>query len=79
VKLRAAAPHECRFTVIQDGKQIARGIGFDFDFVPPGPGKYRVEAELDILGEWTPWIYSNHLELSSAAPQPPVPAPAPAP
>lgn len=66
VRLRAAAPHECRFTVIQDGKQIAQGIGFDFEFIPPGPGKYRVEAELEILGEWTPWIYSNYLELSSA-------------
>jgi len=79
VKLRAAAPHECRFTVIQDGRQIAQGIGFDFDFIPPGPGKYRLEAELEILGEWTPWIYSNYLELAAAAPQAPVPAPAPAP
>jgi hypothetical protein len=75
VKLRAAAPNECRFTVIQDGKQVAQGIGFDYEFTPPGPGKYRVEAELDILGEWTPWIYSNYLELTEASTQPPAPAP----
>lgn len=80
VKLRAASPHECRFSIIHDGRQVAQNIGYDFDFTPPGPGKYRVEAELDIRGEWTPWVYSNFIELTVVAPAPPAdPAPVPAP
>ena len=33
------------------------------DWQPKGPGKYRVEAELDILGVWTPWVYTNPIEV----------------
>jgi len=65
VRLKAAAPHKCRFTVIRDGQPVGeKQIGYNAEFTPPGPGKYRVECELEILGEWTPWIYSNYLELS---------------
>ena len=24
---------------------------------------YRVEAELNVLGTWVPWVYANPLEL----------------
>ncbi|NIA13754.1 MAG: hypothetical protein GWP08_06700 [Nitrospiraceae bacterium] len=38
--------------------------GIELDWQPGQPGKYRVEAELNILDEWTPWIYTNPLELT---------------
>lgn len=65
VRLKAAAPNKCRFTVIRDGQPLgAKQTGYNLVFTPPGPGKYRVECELNILDDWTPWIYSNYLELS---------------
>ena len=67
VRLRAASPQACRFTVVRDGEPVHRSEGAALDWQPVQPGKYRVEAELDILGEWTPWIYTNPLELTPAA------------
>jgi hypothetical protein len=37
--------------------------GRDVDWTPPGPGKYRVEAELNVMNEWIPWVYANPIEL----------------
>jgi hypothetical protein len=61
--LRAAAPHTCRFIVMKDGAAIHREVGRAMAFVPPGPGKYRVEAELDVAGAWVPWIFANPIAL----------------
>jgi hypothetical protein len=62
-RLRAFAPHECRFTVVKDGEVVHRHEGRELTFAPPGPGKYRVEAELSVCGEWVPWVYANPIEL----------------
>ncbi|MCP4644049.1 MAG: hypothetical protein GY851_26640, partial [bacterium] len=64
VRLRAASPHAGRFTVVKDGEQVYQCEGTELDWRPEGPGKYRVEVELDIVDEWTPWIYTNPLELT---------------
>ena len=64
VRLRAAAPHAGRFTVVHDGEAIYRTDGTELDWQPPEPGNYRVEVELMILDEWVPWIYSNPLKLT---------------
>jgi len=64
VRLRSASPHACRFTVVRHGQPVYRQEGTELDWQPDEPGKYRLEAELNILGEWTPWIYTNPLELT---------------
>ncbi len=64
VRLRAAAPHAGRFTIVHDGKAIQQFTGTELDWHPSEPGNYRVEVELLILDEWVPWIYSNPLKLT---------------
>lgn len=66
LKLRAAAPNVCRFTVLKDGVQAYQAEGAELEYAVAEPGKYRVEAELSILGEWTPWIYANPIEVKAA-------------
>ena len=61
--LHARSPIPCRFTVIRDGQPIYQDQGRGMYWTPPGPGKYRVEAELEVLNEWTPWIYANPIQL----------------
>jgi hypothetical protein len=63
VRLRALSPHYCRLTIIKDGAAIHLQEGRSLEWAPPGPGQYRVEAELWIRGEWTPWIYANPIDL----------------
>lgn len=62
-QLHAASPLPCRFTIVKDGTQCVRQTGRALDWTPPGPGKYRVEAELNILHSWVPWVYANPIEL----------------
>ncbi len=61
--LHAASPLPCRFTVINDGLAVLREEGRAVTFAPQKPGKYRVEAELNIRGKWVPWVYANPIEL----------------
>jgi hypothetical protein len=63
VRLRAESPIPCRFTVIHDGETVFTYEGRTLEWAPSAPGKYRVEAHLDILGSWTPWVYTNPLAL----------------
>lgn len=67
VRLRAASPHACRFSVVHHGQMLYQAEGSEMKWAPPGPGKYRLEAELNILGEWVPWVYTNSLTLLTAA------------
>jgi len=69
LKLKAATPNRCRFTVVKDGVNVAQSEGALLVFDVTGPGKYRVEAELNIVGEWTPWIYGNPIEVRSQSVQ----------
>ena len=71
MELIAAAPNQCRFILLRHGEEIARAEGARATFTVPGPGKYRIETQLNILDEWTPWIYANPIDVTEA----PVPAP----
>jgi len=62
-QLCAASPLPCRFTILKDGITIHSGEGRALNWRPGGPGKYRVEAELKILGQWVPWVYANPIQL----------------
>jgi len=62
-RLHVLSPLPCRFTVLKDGSAIDRQEGRAVDWTPSGPGKYRVEAELKVLGEWVPWVYANPIQL----------------
>lgn len=57
--LRAEAPLPGRFTVVKDGVPVHTAEGASLDWKPDSPGQYRIEVELMIAGEWTPWIYTN--------------------
>ncbi|MHC1770019.1 MAG: hypothetical protein AB9869_38015 [Verrucomicrobiia bacterium] len=61
--LHARSPVPCRFTLIRDGKPAGSITGREASWVAPAPGKYRVEAEVDVLGEWVPWVYANPIRL----------------
>lgn len=61
--LATLSPLPCRFTVLKDGQIAHRAEGRSFQWKPPGPGKYRVEAELKVRKDWVPWVYANPIEL----------------
>jgi hypothetical protein len=61
--LHARSPLPCRFTILKDGTSMVQQEGRALDWAPPGAGKYRVEAELQILQKWVTWVYANPIEL----------------
>ena len=63
VRLHAKSPVPCRFTILRDSQVAIQQQGYEIEWTPPGPGKYRVEAELSVLNEWIPWVYANPIEL----------------
>jgi hypothetical protein len=64
LRLRALAPNPCRFNLVLDGVSVHRHSGRELSWQPASAGNYRVEAELDIAGTWTPWIYSNPIRVT---------------
>jgi hypothetical protein len=64
LKLSAASPVVCKFILMHDGQVVAQQMGNVFQYAPAKPGKYRIEAELDIAGESTPWVYTNPIEVT---------------
>jgi hypothetical protein len=63
VTLETLSPLPCRFSILKDGQLAHRAEGRICKWKPPGPGKYRVEAELKVLKDWVPWVYGNPIEL----------------
>jgi hypothetical protein len=61
--LRACFPHHCRFTIIHDGQPVHVAEGRELSWRAEQSGKYRVEAELKVRNKWTPWVYTNPMEL----------------
>jgi hypothetical protein len=62
-RLIARSPLPCRFTILKDGASVCRQEGRALEWTPAGRGKYRVEAEIKVLGNWVPWVYANPIEL----------------
>jgi len=61
--LQAFSPHVVRFRVLRYGKVVHEEDGASMEWKPDQPGKYRLEAYLNILGTWTPWVYTNPVNL----------------
>jgi hypothetical protein len=66
-ELAAASPLPCRFTVVKDGEAVHMAEGRELTWKPDGPGKYRIEVEVYSVDEWIPWVYTNPLQLTTAA------------
>ncbi len=66
--IEAQSPLPCRFTLLRDGEVVGRREGVHWQVAADRPGRYRVEAELSLLGEWVPWVYANPLSLEADAP-----------
>lgn len=64
VVLRAEAPLPGRYTVVKDGQLVHTFEGKALEYRPSEPGQYRVELELMVAGEWTPWVYTNRIRLN---------------
>ncbi len=62
-RLRAFSPLPCRFTILRNGAMVNQQSGRELAWTPSSPGKYRVEAELQVDKEWVPWVYANPIEL----------------
>ena len=58
-RLMAQAPVPARFKLIHRGKVVADKVTSRFEFEPTETGPYRLEAWLEVAGEWRPWIYAN--------------------
>ena len=58
-----SSPYRSRITIKRHGQQVYQAEGVLVDWQPTEPGKYRIEAELNVLGEWIPWVYTNPIEL----------------
>ena len=72
-KLRIASPLPGRVTVMRDGVQVHQSEGRTFEVAADAPGKYRVEFDVRLMDEWTPWVYTNPINLYAETP-PPAPA-----
>jgi len=60
LKLSAKVPVPAYLRLIRDGKEVAKFDGKSkFEFVVKEPGVYRLEAWLQLDGEWRPWIFAN--------------------
>ncbi|HEY5915356.1 MAG TPA: hypothetical protein VJA21_32640 [Verrucomicrobiae bacterium] len=63
LELVARSPVPCRFSLSRNATLVFRREGRTIRWAAPGPGKYRVEAELQVAGRWEPWVYANPIEL----------------
>jgi hypothetical protein len=63
--VRAEAPLEVRFRLVRDGQTVHEARGRTLEYRVHEPGRYRLEAELEIRGVWTPWVYTNPITVVS--------------
>jgi len=60
LKLRAKLPLPAYVRLLRHGEEVAKSEGkAEFEFTPKVAGAYRLEAWLQLDGEWRPWIFAN--------------------
>jgi acetyl esterase/lipase len=62
-RVTGVTPVPCRQRLIFEGRVLAETNGTNLTFKARKPGAYRLEAWLQVAGEWRPWIYSNPVYL----------------
>lgn len=62
-RLVGLTPVSARQRLYHEGKVVAETNGTNLTFRAKLPGAYRLEAWLEVAGEWRPWIYSNPVHL----------------
>lgn len=65
--IEVQSPLPCRFTLVRDGAVVAGQEGVSWRIAADRPGKYRLEAELRLLGEWVPWVYTNPITFTAGS------------
>lgn len=63
MKLRARLPVPALVRLLNSGEEVFRGTVDRLEHAVTKPGVYRLEAWLEIGGEWRPWLYSNPIYL----------------
>ena len=61
--LQIRTPVPAKIRLLRNGREVALGDGYEFQYDVREPGVYRAELWLDIGGEVRPWIYSNPIYL----------------
>ena len=60
LRLTAELPLPAYVRLLRHGREVARSEGkAGFSYAVTEPGAYRLEAWLNLDGEWRPWILAN--------------------
>lgn len=70
--LTVASPLPGKAVLRRDGEIVGEAEGRTVEFKADAPGKYRIDFEVKILDEWTPWVYTNPIHLYAETPPVPV-------
>lgn len=69
ISLEARAPLPVMWRISARGRQVHEAEGLTCTWQPTEPGPHRIEAWLEIAGEWLPWILSNPVYLDAIRPR----------
>ena len=60
LKLTARLPLPAYVRLLRYGKEVAKSVGkAEFEFAVKEAGAYRLEAWLELDGEYRPWVFAN--------------------
>jgi hypothetical protein len=70
LKLTAKLPLPAYVRLLRHGKEVARSKArADFEFPVKEAGAYRLEAWLELDGEFRPWLFANPIYVRPGCPQ----------
>ncbi len=65
--LTASVPYTARIRLIRNGTLFHQATGQELTLTLSEPGIYRIEADLNALGRYRPWIFSNPIRVTGAS------------
>jgi hypothetical protein len=63
--LRVSVPHRARLRIVRNGTLVHQAIDTEVSLTIREPGTYRIEAALNVLGRYRPWIFSNPIYVTT--------------
>lgn len=57
-------PERARIRLIRNGTLFRKYTAKEFSEIIRDPGVYRIEADLNVLGRYHPWIWSNPIYVT---------------